>query len=133
GVVFRGDMDEGIGGVSSAIETIGMRLAATPRRALLSLVARRAYVRLRGLGFQERDARDVPAEELLRIDTCWSVSVGLAYVDTFRAADFQARHLLLALRAGEPYRVARALAMEGGYSSTGGWGTAPRTARIGEG
>jgi hypothetical protein len=129
-LLFSGHIDEGIRAVRAALATIGMRLAATPRRALLSLLARRAYVRMRGLRFRERDARDVPAEELLRIDTCWSVAVGLAYVETFRAADFQARHLLLALRAGEPYRVARALAMEGGYSSTGGWRSAGRTAKI---
>jgi tetratricopeptide (TPR) repeat protein len=129
-LLFSGHIDEGLRALRAALETIGMRLAATPRRALLFLLARRAFVRVRGLGFRERDARDVPAEELLRIDTCWSVSVGLAYVETFRAADFQARHLLLALRAGEPYRVARALAMEGGYSSTGGWRSAARTAQI---
>lgn len=129
-LLFSGHIDDGLRALRTALETIGLRLAATPRRALLSLLARRLYVRLRGLGFRERDARAVSPEELLRIDTCWSVAVGLAYVETFRAADFQARHLLLALQAGEPYRVARALAMEGGYSSTGGWRSAARTARI---
>jgi serine/threonine protein kinase len=129
-LLFSGHIDEGLRALRTALETIGMRLAATPRRALLSWLARRVYIRLRGLGFRERDARDVSSEELLRIDSCWSVAVGLAYVETFRAADFQARHLLLALKAGEPYRVARALAMEGGYSSTGGWRSAARTARI---
>ena len=36
----------------------------------------------------------------------------LAAADTFRAADFQARHLQLALDTGEPSRVARAVAMD---------------------
>ena len=39
-------------------------------------------------------------------------------VDMLRASDFSARHTLLALDTGEPYRVARALAMEGMFIST---------------
>jgi serine/threonine protein kinase len=129
-LLISGHLDEGLRALRTALEPIRLRLAATPRRALASWLARRVYVRLRGLGFRERAARDVSPEKLLRIDSCWSVAMGLAYVDTFRAADFQARHLLLALKAGEPYRIARALALEGGYSSTAGWRSAARTAQI---
>jgi hypothetical protein len=50
-------------------------------------------------------------------------------LDPVRAADFQARHLLLALRAGEPYRVARALATDACFSSLSGDRTRPRTER----
>ena len=48
-----------------------------------------------------------------------------------RGADFQARHLLLALRAGEPYRVARALALEAGYSATAGTRSRKRSEQSG--
>jgi hypothetical protein len=51
-------------------------------------------------------------------------------VDMVRGADFQARHLLLSLRAGEPYRVARALALEGGYVSMGGNRSRERATRL---
>jgi hypothetical protein len=38
-------------------------------------------------------------------------------IDTIHGADFQARHTLFALRAGEPSRVAVALAMEAGHTA----------------
>jgi serine/threonine protein kinase len=129
-LLISGHMEEGLKAVRAALAAIGMKLAATPQRALLALLMRRALIRLRGLDFRERAESTISPDDLLRIDSCWAVSVGLAYVDTIRAADFQAQHLLLALRAGEPYRVARALAMEGGYSSTAGSRSARRTAAI---
>ena len=97
-----------------------MRLAPSPLVALASLVWRRARIRWRGLAFVARDPDHIPADRLLRIDTCWSVATGLALVDNVRAADFNTRHLLLALEAGEPYRMARALALEAGFLTCGG-------------
>ena len=116
-----GHVDEGL----AALRTVlggGRHAASRPRRRArsASLLLRRARIRLRGLGFNERDESQISAETLTRIDTCWSAASGLSMVDTIRGADFQARHLLLALEAGEPYRVARALAMEGGLVATGG-------------
>jgi serine/threonine protein kinase len=129
-LLISGHIEEGLKAVRAALGALGMKLAATPKRALLALLMRRALIRLRGLEFTERAQSEIPAGELLRIDSCWAVAVGLAYVDNIRAADFQARHLLLALRAGEPYRIARALAFEGGYSSTEGSRSTGRTAAI---
>jgi hypothetical protein len=59
-----------------------------------------------------------------------AVSSGLAVVDTIRGADFQARQLLLALEAGEPRRVVRALAMETAYVAIGGTKTRRRTDKL---
>ncbi len=129
-LLISGHIEEGLKAVRAALLALGMKLAASPRRALLALLMRRALIRIRGLEFTERAESEIPADVLLRIDSCWAVAVGLAYVDNIRAADFQAQHLLLALKAGEPYRVARALAMEGGYSSTEGSRSTQRTAAI---
>jgi hypothetical protein len=51
-------------------------------------------------------------------------------VDTVRGADFQTRHVLLALKTGEPVRVVRALSLEAAYSATSGTRTVERTSRI---
>src|SRR4029434_1272515 len=94
------------------LETAGFKLATGPRWALLSLALRRLWIRVRGLEFTEQEARSIPEADLFRIVICWSVAAGLGMVDLIRGADFQSRHLLLALRAGEIYRVARAMAFE---------------------
>ncbi len=55
----------------------------------------------------------MPPDLLLRVDVCRSVALGLSMIDVIHSRDFQTRHLLLALRAGEPSRLAVALALEG--------------------
>jgi serine/threonine protein kinase len=107
-----GHIDEGLATLEAVLTDVGLELPKTPTRALVSLVLRRAQLSIMGTGFTERDAASVPADDLNRIDVCWSVGNGLGAVDVVRGADFQARHLVLALRAGEPYRIARALAWE---------------------
>ena len=107
-----GHIDEGLDVLGGVLASVGLDAAPSPRRALASLRWHRLRLRLRGLGFRERPAKDVPYEDLARIDVCWSVGNGLGGVDLVRGADFQARHLLAALKAGEPYRIARALAWD---------------------
>lgn len=119
-LLISGHIDEGLAAIAAVLDSIGMVLPATPRRALFSLLLGRLRLALRGLGFRERDASQVAAEKLIRIDTCWSVFLGLSIVDTIRGVDYGTRHLLLALEAGEPYRVARAMAVEAGTLATAG-------------
>jgi serine/threonine protein kinase len=128
-----GQIDAGFDTIRSVLAAIGMSIAASPRRALLSMLWQRVKIRLRGLGFTERRIEDVSDAELVRIDTCWSVAMGLGIVDNIRGADFQGRHLLLALNAGEPYRIARALSMEVAYTVVpGGRKARERSRRLGE-
>jgi hypothetical protein len=115
-----GHMNEGMATLNEVLDAIGMSLAKTPRRAILSLLFTRARVRLRGLRFREREERDIPGEKLTVVDTCGAIGIGLSMIDTMRGAEFQARHLLLALDSGEPSRVARAMAIEAAYSATVG-------------
>ena len=121
--LIGGHIDRGMEVIRTVLRALHMRLAPSPLIALISLVWRRARIRWRGLAFVARDPDHIPADSLLRIDTCWSVTTGLALVDTIRAADFNTRHLLLALEAGDPYRIARALALEATFMASGGTGS----------
>ena len=115
-----GDVDAGRESLAGVLQRLGIRLPATRNRALMSLLVNRCRLWLRGTRFRERPADDVPDTLRTRVDVTWSVAVGLTMIDTIRGADFQTRNLLLALRTGEPYRVARALAWEATHVAMGG-------------
>lgn len=81
-------------------------LAATLVRRAARVVTHPRY------RFTPRDESQVSAESLARIDLCWSAAAALSIIDPAAGAAFQTRGLLQSLRAGEPYRVGRALALE---------------------
>jgi eukaryotic-like serine/threonine-protein kinase len=115
--LIGGRIREGLDMLGSVLDATGLGLSKTMGRAVTSLLWHRVWLRLRGLHFVERPAAAIPPAQLARIDVCRTVAEGLGHIDTLRAADFQTRHLLLALAAGEPDRLARALALEGGFTA----------------
>jgi len=129
-LLMGGHIKEGLEIMRSVLAAVGFTLPAGPKRALLSLILKRIQIRLRGLNFTERDAGEISQGDLFRIDLCWAVSAGLGVVDLIRGADFQCRHLLLALRAGDPFRVARAMAMEAAQTASRGGPTRKRALQI---
>jgi predicted ATPase len=116
-LMISGHLDEGVATLRDAFRHMGMTLPEGPHKALASLLCHRFLLRCRGLGFRIRDESKVQVEELIRIDLCWAGAVGLTGVIPLLGADFQTRGLLLALRAGECYRIARALALEATHVS----------------
>jgi hypothetical protein len=128
--LIGGHIDRGMTVIRAVLSAADVRLRRRRRAVLASLMVRRARLRWRGLGFVERPMDRIEPPQLLRIDTCWSVLTGLALADTARSAEVSARHVLLALDAGEPYRIARALAMEGAFVSIGGGRSARRAAAL---
>jgi len=107
-----GYVTEGLELTRAVLAGVGLAMARTPLRGLLSTVLRRAWLRIRGLGFRARSLAEISQAELTRVDVCEGVSFGLALVDTFRSMDFGTRFLLSALRLGERWRVSRAIALE---------------------
>ena len=129
-LLISGHTDEGVAAIRAVLGALDMTLPETPMRAFISLLLRRAMLRLRGLKFRQRAESDVAPNVLARVDICCSVALGLGLVDSIRGSDFQTRHLLLALAAGEPRRVARAMSLEAAYSAGDGSRGARRTARL---
>ncbi|HEV7559516.1 MAG TPA: AAA family ATPase, partial [Kofleriaceae bacterium] len=129
-LLYTGHVDEGLKMIENVLANVHMRLAKTPTRAVMSLLWRRLRLRMRGLGHKARTVDEIPAEEIQLIDTCYGVGTSLSLVDTVRGADFQALNLRLSLQAGEPYRIARSLALEAGFVSSMGVKMAPRVRRL---
>lgn len=119
-LLFCGHIDEGLRVVDQILSAMKMRMPKTPFGAVVSLLWRRFLLKVRGLGFRERNADQLARDRLVRIDTCYSVALGLGMVDPIRGADFQTRYLLLALAAGEPVRIAKGLALEAAYRAADG-------------
>jgi hypothetical protein len=124
-----GYVDEGIAQLRAVLDGLGLAYAPSPRRALLSLVAMRARLAIRG---EEPVRNEGPfdARALLRVDTCRAAAQGLGLVDNIRGAEFNTRQYLEALELGEPYRLARAVAIEAAFSGTLGYASRERTAAL---
>jgi hypothetical protein len=127
--LISGHFDDGVRSLRRVLGAIGVKYPATPGRALLSLLFRRALLRLRGLRFKARDVSAIPSGDLRRLELLWSATIGLSMVDIVRGADLHARYLLSALRDGEPSRVARALAAEAAHLAAVGQSARRRSAR----
>ncbi|HVR04249.1 MAG TPA: ATP-binding protein, partial [Polyangia bacterium] len=116
-LIRSGRLDEGRAVAAAALADAGLGFARSPLRALLG---QRALLRIRGRRFRRRAVEEIAPRELARVDLCWSLSSGLGLMDPVQGAHFQVRSLLLALRAGEPYRVARGVAGEAAYAAAQG-------------
>ncbi len=98
--------------------------------SILSLLASRLRLRLRGYAFRLRPPEEIPAEALERLDILWTVAHGLGPYDIFRAADLTARELRLALDLGEPQHILQGLAHETTMTSTKGVKAAAEVAAL---
>jgi eukaryotic-like serine/threonine-protein kinase len=116
----RGRLDEGLALSRKVLARFGYDLPRSRGAAVRSLVWQRLRLRARGLGFKERREDEVPRAQLQRVDTLFSVSSGLSFVDPLIGKVVQHNFLRAALEVGEPFRVCKALSVEIGYLATAG-------------
>ena len=75
---------------------------------LASLLLNRARLSLRHAIGARAPVAPPSAQDRKRLEVCWSAGLGLGVSDMLRAAEFQTRHALLALRSGEFDKAAQA-------------------------
>lgn len=129
-LLHSGHIDEGLQTFAAVLRDVGLDSNETHGTFLFRLLLRRILLNIHGIRWRERSIADTVRHELLRIDACSSVAIGLALVDVIRGSALQSKSLMLALRAGESCRIARALAMEAGYTSTRGVKAESKAERI---
>lgn len=108
--LMGGSLDAGLDATNVVLGRVGMKLTASPLRAIVSLLCRRAFLKIRGFKFTPRAESDVPAAALQRLDVCSFLGAPLGMVEPLRGFDLQVRQTMLALEAGEPRRIAKAMA-----------------------
>lgn len=117
--LVSGNTESGMSALGLVMDAVALSLPATPLAALIDLLLTRAKLRIFGIGFKVRREQEIPPLDLLRVDVC-NVSTALGFVNTILGTALQARHLWLALRAGEPFRIAIGLCREAIFNSTEG-------------
>jgi Cdc6-like AAA superfamily ATPase len=107
-----GYVDRGSALLREVLTEVGLKYPEKSAAVLPTLSLHRVGLLLTGFRFRSRTIETIREDELQVIDVLWSAVTGFAMVDLSRAALFHTRNLRLSLRAGDPYRLARALAFE---------------------
>jgi hypothetical protein len=125
-LIRSGQVDEGVSYARRSLSNLGVRLSRSAFWALPRIGIDRFLLTLRGLRYQLASAEASSAALLSRIDWCQALAAVLPLIDTIRGYEVHNQGLRWALQAGEPSRLARALAMEGGYRMALSAGRDPR-------
>lgn len=115
-----GDVQRGEAVMTALLETLGWRIPTTDSARTLAVIWGRLWIAMRRVASIPGSGQPLPTNKQLQLNASWVLSTCLSMVNLSRAAYFQTRHLQLAMEAGEPFSMARALGMEAIYESLNG-------------
>jgi serine/threonine protein kinase len=115
-----GAMRQGRAVLEADLAGIGVRVPRTARAAITSLLANR--LRMRWMEWTGRlrpaaSAAEPSPDTLERLDLLWAGAAALYDIDLPVGAALQSRHLVEAIRAREPGRIAAALALQASFEA----------------
>jgi hypothetical protein len=110
-----GHIREGLAVVGTLAAEAGLGTHRMRMATIARVMVRRAALSVKDWRFTERPAHTIDPALLMRIDLGLTLAAGLARVDGVRAAGYQSLAATLALAAGEPVRVARAMLGEAAF------------------
>lgn len=113
-------MERGLPILDEVMAVVGLRRPRSGWRGVLNVVWLRIRLRARGLGFPLRPEHEVPPAMLSKMDVCESAVIALGMTNPWSTLELQTRGFLLALAAGEPYRLAMGFGNEVMFASLGG-------------
>ena len=90
-----GHVDEGMTLCRSLLREVGLGYPEKHWAVLASLLWSRLRLRLAMLRTRRKAIPTPNAEQELKLDICWTVTVGMSMIDVLRSTDFQARYTLL--------------------------------------
>jgi len=114
-LLYSGHIDEGIAVLEDVLRALGENPRGAGKSAVWGVAWARARVRLRGIDFKVLPPEKRDARQLARVDAYWAAAKGFGVVDPIRGTGYQFTHYRFALDSGDPYRIARALALEAGF------------------
>ncbi len=104
-----GYISEGLEVAREMVAEVGLPWPASRAAALRMFMWNGLRVGACRLKWRTRSESDIPAEQLLRLDTSWSATLGLSMADSIRGTAFAMHTARMTLAAGEPRRIACAL------------------------
>ncbi|HLK36444.1 MAG TPA: protein kinase [Polyangiaceae bacterium] len=118
---LKSGLDErGIAVLRGVLAEAGVRYPESTEGVVASLVWAETRLRVATLVRRVHRPQSLSTRKLARIDAAFTAATGLIMTDLLRSADFASRALLLALEAGEPVRLGRALAIAAGNTAARG-------------
>ena len=115
-----GNLDEGVKAFTELLSSVGFWMPATPLQSILAMLVLRAFIQLRGMQWRRREESELPAITLRNLDLLWSGASVFFVVNPVFGTYLQARHMLGALNAGEPLRLALSVGQGAPFEALGG-------------